>query len=160
MTNNVHFMSKRQDWETPQFLFDALHKEFGFEVDVCAKAENAKCKDFFTEADDGLNQTWRGVCWMNPPYGRGIEAWMQKAFESSFEGALVVCLIPARPDTRWWHKYVNRATEVRFLRGRLKFVGAENSAPFPSAVVVFRPPRCGNRIQDSLVPTSPDQSST
>ena len=146
MSNYVHFMSQRQDWETPQFLFDALDKEFGFEIDVCATAENAKCRRYFTEEDDGLAQSWSGVCWMNPPYGRAIASWMKKAFESSFTGALVVGLVPARTDTRW-HKYVNRATEVRLLRGRLRFTGAENSAPFPSAIVIFRPPRCGALIR-------------
>ena len=143
MTSNVHFMAERQDWETPQFLFDGLNAEFGFELDVCATAENAKCKRYFSEQDDGLTQIWEGVCWMNPPYGRQIERWMKKAFESAREGALVVCLVPARTDTRWWHKYAMWG-EIRYLRGRLRFGSSANSAPFPSAVVVFRPPNCGD----------------
>ncbi|MBI1902912.1 MAG: phage N-6-adenine-methyltransferase [Planctomycetes bacterium] len=139
------FSSVRDDWETPQFLFDGLNAEFGFDLDVCATADNAKCRRFYTKADDGLAQRWEGVCWMNPPYGREIEKWVRKAFEESQRhAALVVCLLPARTDTRWWHKYVLRATEIRYLRGRLKFAGACNSAPFPSAIVVFRPPRCGS----------------
>lgn len=142
MQKNLHFMSKRNDWETPQFLFDGLNAEFGFEVDVCATAETAKCKRYFTPEDDGLSQKWEGTCWMNPPYGRVIGRWMQKAFEASLGGALVVCLVPARTDTRWWHKYAMRG-EIRYLRGRLRFGNAHNSAPFPSAIVIFRPPTCG-----------------
>ena len=138
MTNKVHFMSQRQDWESPQYLFDGLNAEFGFDRDLCATPENAKCREFFTPDDDALVQRWEGVCWMNPPYGRGIERWMKKAFESAQAGATVVCLIPARTDTKWWHDYVMKADEIRFLRGRLKFGNSKNSAPFPSAVVVFR----------------------
>ena len=148
MTRNVHYMSERHDWETPQFLFDGLNAEFGFEVDVCATAENAKCRKFFTPEDNGLVQHWEGVCWVNPPYGREIERWMRKALESAQQGATVVCLVPARTDTKWWHRYAMRG-EVRYLRGRLKFSNSENSAPFPSAVVIFRPPIWGRR---SMVP--------
>ena len=140
--NRVHFMSERHDYETPQFLFDGLNAEFGFEVDVAATAENAKCRKFFTAEEDALMQHWEGFCFMNPPYGRAIEKWMRKAFEAAQEGATVVCLVPARTDTRWWHKYAMRG-EIRFLRGRLKFGNSKNSAPFPSAVVIFRPPRLG-----------------
>lgn len=126
------------DWETPQFLFDGLDAEFGFELDVCATPETAKCKRFFTPADDALSQDWGGAtCWMNPPYGRAIGDWMKKAYEASKAGATVVCLVPSRTDTNWWHRYAYRG-EVRFLRGRLKFVGAAHGAPFPSAVIVFR----------------------
>ena len=131
-------MSKRRDWETPQFLFDGLNAEFGFERDVCATAENAKCRDFFTPEDDALAQRWEGVCWMNPPYGREIARWMKKAFESARQGATVVCLVPARTDTRWWHRYAMRG-EIRYLQGRLKFSRSGGRAPFPSAIVIFRP---------------------
>jgi phage N-6-adenine-methyltransferase len=103
---------------------------------VCATAENAKCSRYFTIEDDGLAQEWRGRCWMNPPYGREIGAWMAKAWSSAAAGALVVCLVPARTDTPWWHDYAIKG-EVEFLRGRLKFGGHKNPAPFPSAVVVF-----------------------
>lgn len=139
MTQSVHFLSEKHDWETPQFLFDGLNAEFGFETDVCAKPGNAKCKRYFTPDENGLKQRWEGTCWMNPPYGREIEKWMKKAYESSLEGATVVCLVPARTDTRWWHRYSLRG-EIRYLRGRLKFGQSPNSAPFPSAVVIFRPP--------------------
>jgi phage N-6-adenine-methyltransferase len=133
---NVHFSSATDLWATPQDTFDALHAEFGFTLDVCATAENAKCADYFTVEQDGLAQEWRGVSWMNPPYGRAIGAWMRKAYESAKGGATVVCLVPARTDTAWWWDYAMKG-EVRFIRGRLKFGGQANSAPFPSAIVIF-----------------------
>lgn len=136
---SVHFSSKTGVWETPRQLFEKLDTEFNFTLDVCALPENAKCRRYFTPEADGLKQVWSGVCWMNPPYGREIGKWVEKAFESAKAGATVVCLLPARTDTAWWHTYVMEAFEIRFLRGRLRFVGAESSAPFPSAVVVFRP---------------------
>lgn len=138
MKTAVHFSSTTDLWSTPQSFFDALNDEFGFTVDVCASPENAKCRRFFTAKDDGLAQVWEGFCWMNPPYGRTIGKWMEKAFLSAEQGATVVCLIPARTDTAWWHDYAAKG-EVRFIRGRLKFGGHSNSAPFPSAVVIFKP---------------------
>jgi phage N-6-adenine-methyltransferase len=138
MNTSVHFSSATDLWSTPQDFFDQLHAQFKFETDVCASAENAKCPRYFTKEMDGLKQPWTGVCWMNPPYGRGIGAWLEKAFRSAKTGATVVCLLPARTDTAWWHDYAAKG-EVQFLRGRLKFGGHANSAPFPSAVVVFRP---------------------
>jgi phage N-6-adenine-methyltransferase len=136
MSENVHFSSKTDLWETPQALFDELNRDYQFETDVCAVEENAKCRHFFSPEQDGLAQEWKGICWMNPPYGRQIKHWVQKAYESSLEGATVVCLLPARTDTKWWHEYVMRG-EITFIKGRLKFGGAKNGAPFPSAVVVF-----------------------
>ena len=135
---NIHFSSATDMWSTPQEFFDQLDSEFGFTLDVCSTHENAKCDQHFTESEDGLSQVWDGVCWMNPPYGRTIGKWMRKAWESSLTGATVVCLVPARTDTAWWHDYAIRG-DVRFLRGRLKFGGSANPAPFPNAVVVFRP---------------------
>ncbi len=133
------FSSNTPEWATPQFLYDALHAEFGFDLDVCANSGNAKCKRFFGPQEDGLKQDWGDhTCWMNPPYGREIAAWMKKAYEAAKGGALVVCLVPSRTDTRWWHKYAQRG-EVRFMHGRLKFGDGTKPAPFPSAVVIFRP---------------------
>lgn len=133
--------SKTDKWATPQDLFDKLDEEFGFELDVCADETNAKCERYFSEADDGLAQDWTGTCWMNPPYGEVIGDWVAKAKAAAEQGATVVCLVPARVDTAWWWDNC-RYGEVRFLRGRLKFGGAETSAPFPSAVVIFgRPER-------------------
>ena len=139
MNNDLMFSSKTDLWATPQDFFNKLDAVFRFDIDVCAIAENAKCKQFFTPEDDGLNREWYGICWMNPPYGRGINEWIKKAYESAKKnGATVVCLIPARVDTRWWHDYCAKG-EVHFIKGRLKFGNTKNSAPFPNAVVVFRP---------------------
>lgn len=135
----VHFSSERMDWATPQLFFERLDKEFNFTLDVCATDHSAKCRRYFTPETDGLSQTWDGVCWMNPPYGTEIADWMRKAYEESRRGATVVCLVPSRTDTNWWHEWAMKAEEIRFVRGRLKFEGAETSAPFPSAVVVLRP---------------------
>ena len=135
---SVHFSSATDQWATPQAFFDGVADEFAPETDVCALPQNAKCSRYFTPEQDGLKQPWQGVCWMNPPYGRTIGAWVRKAFESARGGATVVCLLPARTDTAWWHDYVAHG-EIRFLRGRLKFGGSKNSAPFPSALVIFRP---------------------
>lgn len=135
---SVHFSSNTDMWSTPQDFFNKLNQEFNFELDVCATHENAKCDRYFTKEQDGLTQEWTGVIWMNPPYGREIKKWMKKAFESSLSGATVVCLIPARTDTQWWHNYVTRANDIRFVKGWLKFGNSKNAAPFPSAIVIFR----------------------
>jgi site-specific DNA-methyltransferase (adenine-specific) len=138
---NVHFSSATDEWATPDEIFAALAREFDFTLDPCATPENARCGRFFTRAVDGLSQSWSGeTVFMNPPYGRKIGEWMRKAYESAaLEGATVVCLVPARTDTRWWHTYVMRG-EIRLLRGRLCFGNAVSAAPFPSAIVLFRPP--------------------
>ncbi|MGQ0620903.1 MAG: DNA N-6-adenine-methyltransferase [Panacagrimonas sp.] len=139
MNNDLMFSSATDLWATPQDFFDRLHSVFRFGVDVCALPENAKCQTYYSPDDDGLKKDWSGVCWMNPPYGREIGAWVEKAYRSAKEnGATVVCLLPARLDTRWWHDYCAKG-EVLFVRGRLKFGGSKNAAPFPNAVVVFRP---------------------
>ena len=131
------FSSTTPEWETPQALFDALDCEFSFDLDVCATEANAKCLRYFTPEMNGLIQPWWGQCWMNPPYGRQVGAWVEKARHSGEEGARVVCLLPARTDTAWFHDHVMRAQEVRLLRGRLHFGGSETGAPFPSMIVVF-----------------------
>ena len=133
--SNVLYSSESEMWETPKALFDKLDTEFHFDIDVCALHSNAKCATFFTPEQDGLKQKWKGVCWMNPPYGRKIGEWMRKALESK---TTVVCLVPARTDTKWWHEYAMKASEIRFVKGRLKFGDSKNSAPFPSAIIVFR----------------------
>ncbi|QHZ55797.1 adenine methyltransferase [Brevibacillus sp. NSP2.1] len=140
--NKAMFKSEREEWETPQEFFDKLNDEFGFQLDVCALPTNAKCERYFTPDDDGLHQEWTGVCWMNPPYGREIGKWVKKAYESAKQGATVVCLLPARTDVKWWHDYCMKA-EIRLVRGRMKFVGADNMAPFPNAVVIFSPASAG-----------------
>lgn len=139
MKTGVHFSSASDDWPTPQDFFDRVNSQYGpLTLDVCASSENAKCPSYFTFQDDGLTKPWTGHCWMNPPYGRTIGLWMRKAWESSQAGAMVVCLVPARTDTAWWHDYAMKG-DITFIRGRLKFGGHHNSAPFPNALVVFQP---------------------
>lgn len=134
MNTAVMFSSETDMWETPKWLFDELDKEFHFDLDVCAIPENAKCEQYFTPETDGLSQEWNGTVWCNPPYGREIGKWVKKAAQSN---CTVVMLLPARTDTKWFHDYIYRKAEIRFLKGRLKFGGSQNSAPFPSMVVVF-----------------------
>jgi len=139
--NEGLFTSKTDLWETPQDLFDKLDDEFGFDLDVCALPDNAKCSVYYTPDDDGLSKPWTGICWCNPPYGRQIGSWVRRAWLSSATGNTVVMLLPARTDTRWFHEYIYQKdrVEIRFLQGRLKFGNSKNSAPFPSMVCVFRP---------------------
>jgi site-specific DNA-methyltransferase (adenine-specific) len=131
------FSRKSTEWGTPLGLFRKLDAEFGFTLDVCAVPENAKCRRYFTPAENGLLRKWEGVCWMNPPYGADVGKWVRKAHLSARDGATVICLLPARTDTAWWHEYVIPYAEVRFVRGRIRFTGARSSAPFPSAIVLF-----------------------
>lgn len=140
MISNALYSSKSELWETPQAFFDDLDNLFHFTLDVCALPENAKCAAYYTPEQDGLKQPWYGRCWCNPPYGRNIGEWVRRAHLAACAGNLVVMLLPARTDTRWFNDfcYLNRYATVRFVRGRLKFGGARNSAPFPSMVVIFR----------------------
>lgn len=150
--NPVHYSTGRDERETPQALFDELNAEFGFVVDAAATAENAKCPAWIPPETDGLRVSWAieagargGAVWCNPPYSK-LRAWVAKAHSEALAGATVVCLIPARTDTRAWHEYVwdganhrpRPGVEVRFLKGRVRFAGMPAGAPFPSAVVVFR----------------------
>lgn len=139
-TQVVMFSSKTGEWSTPQDFFDKLNWRFGpFTLDPCASPVNTKCSKFFTEDDDGLTKDWSGhTLFINPPYGRGIDKWIEKGYRESLKNhTKVVMLIPARTDTKYWHKYVMLASELYFVKGRLKFGDSPNSAPFPSAVVVF-----------------------
>jgi site-specific DNA-methyltransferase (adenine-specific) len=134
---NVHFSSKTNEWATPQEFFDELHREFNFTLDPCATERNAKCRKYFTQSDNGLSQSWDNESvFCNPPYGREIGLWVKKASEAR-EG-VVVMLIPARTDTKWFHDYIYNKAEIRFIKGRLKFGNSKNSAPFPSMIVVFK----------------------
>lgn len=147
------FSSYSEEWETPQYVFDWIDNQFHFVLDVCATAKNAKCKKYYTKTEDGLKQKWfldseGGACFMNPPYGKKIFRWMCKAKEEG-DFVTVVCLIPARTDTKWFHDYVMRADEVWFIRGRLKFGNSKQSAPFPSCITIFRPPDKKINIRDS-----------
>lgn len=137
MNTELMFSSEDMTWETPQHIFDRLNEEFGFTLDVCATKETAKCKDYFSPEDNAFTKEWVGVCWMNPPYGKEISKWIEKAYDAGLKGETVVCLIPSRTDTKYWHNYCMRSAEIRFIKGRLKFGDAKNSAPFPSAIVIF-----------------------
>lgn len=138
--SNVHFSSKTNEWFTPIDLYNSLDEIYNFTLDPCSTKENAKCDKFFTIEDDGLKQDWsKDTVFMNPPYGREIKDWVKKAYEESQKGATVVCLIPSRTDTKYWHEYIfPYSHEIIFLKGRLKFGNSKNSAPFPSAIVVFK----------------------
>ena len=137
MVSTTLFASEKDDWETPQWLFDELDKEFGFNLDVAANCHNAKCQNYYDIESDGLIQPWKGVCWCNPPYGRNVGKWVMKAHMAAMRGITTVMLLPARTDTRYFHDYIYGRYEIRFLKGRLKFEGAKNTAPFPSMIVVF-----------------------
>ena len=135
------YSSNRADWETPRELFERVDAIWRFDLDAASSDDNALCADHFTESDDGLARSWAGRrVWVNPPYGRGIGRWVAKAHEEAQRGALVVTLIPARTDTRWWHGHVACADEVALIKGRIHFcLGGvpQNSATFPSALVRF-----------------------
>lgn len=148
---NVHFSSRTDDWETPAELFAELNEIFHFDLDACATRENAKCSRYFTKRDDALSKRWTGTVWMNPPYGREIAAFMRKAYEESLSGATVVCLVPSRTDTAWWHRYAKQG-QIIFLRGRLRFGATTASAPFPSAIVIFWGGRLGDATRGPVSP--------
>ena len=140
MISEALYSSRTEEWPTPQSFFDQLDAEFHFTLDPCATAENAKCAKFFTKQQNGLQQDWgTEIVFCNPPYGKTMRDWARKCYESSQSGALVVLLAHARTDTRWFHDWVYGKSELRFVRGRLKFGDGAQSAPFPSLVAVFRP---------------------
>jgi phage N-6-adenine-methyltransferase len=136
------------NWETPQRFFDILNSEFNFTLDVCALPDNAKCKKYFTPDLDAMTQNWsEEIFWMNPPYGRGqdVYSWVKKAYDTAQAGGTGVCLLPASVDTRWFHKYCMRASEIRFVRDRLYFSkdGKSERANHASMIVIFRPRSSG-----------------
>ena len=139
MVSKTLFSSNSDEWATPQNLFDEMNNEFNFDLDVCATDENHKCPEYYTKEQDGLSQNWGGRrVWLNPPYSQ-IDKWVEKAFrETRNDNTLVVMLIPSRTDTRYFHNYIYQRTEIRFVKGRLKFGDSKGSAPFPSMIVVFR----------------------
>lgn len=139
MFNRSLFSRESEDWETPSDLFENLDKEFQFTLDPCCTEQTKKCEKHYTKEDDGLTKDWSNeVVFCNPPYGRAIAKWVQKASEEANRGATVVLLIPARTDTRWFHEHIYKKAEIRFLCGRLRFNGHHQPAPFPSMVVVMR----------------------
>ena len=138
--NEGMFTSKTDLWATPQWFFDKLNQEFNFTLDPCATEDNAKCSKFYTVTENGLIQNWGGYCvFCNPPYGREITEWVKKAYETHHQyGNTIVMLLPARTDTRWFHDYIYKQAEIRFIKGRLKFGDSKNSAPFPNMLVIFK----------------------
>jgi site-specific DNA-methyltransferase (adenine-specific) len=139
MVNKALFSSNSDEWSTPSELFDKLNKEFDFNLDPCSNENNHKCENYYTIKDDGLSKNWGGYrVFCNPPYSN-IAAWVKKAWrESTKDNTLVVLLIPARTDTKYFHEYIYQRSEIRFIKGRLKFGESKNSAPFPSMIVIFR----------------------
>lgn len=151
MNTDVMFSSASCEWATPQNFFDKLNEEFHFTLDPCADDSNHKCEKYFTKEQDGLKQGWSGErVFCNPPYGREIGKWVEKCFDEVYRGKcrVAVMLIPARTDTKWFHKYIYHKSEVRFVSGRLKFGDGKQSAPFPSMVVVFRGAGKENEIKE------------
>lgn len=146
----IHTSSKSDEWETPKEFFNKYNSIYKFTTDVCATHENHLCDHYWTKEDDALTKDWVGVCWMNPPYGKNIGKFMKKAYDESLKGATVVCLVPSRTDTRWWHEYAMKGS-IEFIRGRLKFINRTfpswredgnfkvSPAGFPSAIVIFEP---------------------
>jgi site-specific DNA-methyltransferase (adenine-specific) len=145
---DTHASSERSEYITPQPFYDQLNKRYHFRLDPCCTKENCKCPNGFTPVENGLRQDWYPYhsVFMNPPYGRTITGkWVKKAYQESQKGCIVVCLLPARTDTAWFHDYVYPSGEIVFIRGRLKFGGMRNKkgelisdpAPFPSMIVVF-----------------------
>jgi len=134
--------SNTDNWATPNNLFEVLDKEFNFNLDPCADDLNHKCSRYYTKEIDGLSREWGGDdrIFMNPPYGKEIKKWVKKAYESSKNGALVVALLPARTDTKWF-SYCMKASEIRFIEGRVKFGNSKTCAPFPSCIVIWGIPR-------------------
>ena len=139
MVSKALFSHKSDEWATPKALFDELNNEFDFTLDPCATYENHLCDKYYTIHDDGLKHDWKGErVFCNPPYSK-ISDWCEKAFyETKSEGTLVVMLIPSRTDTKYFHDYIYNRTEIRFVKGRLKFGGGNSSAPFPSMIVIWR----------------------
>lgn len=127
---NVHFMSEKMDWQTPDAVYDKLDREFHFDHDPCPANWDGKV--------DGLTSDWGKSNFVNPPYGRELTKWVEKGYNEAQEGKTVVLLIPSRTDTKWWHDYCMKADEIRFIKGRLRFKGAKYNAPFPSAIIIFR----------------------
>ena len=147
MQSGAHFSSEDHDWVTPPGVFLPIAQEFGPTLDVCATPFNTKCPQYYTAKDNGLEKVWsysgHQVCWMNPPYGRALAKWVAKAHAESLRGVTTICLVPARPDTAWWHEHALFA-EIRFIRGRIYFLNTDGHKPiaserpaFPSCLLIF-----------------------
>jgi len=139
MINKGLMSSNTSEWATPQVFFNDLDKKFHFTLDPCCTEENHKCSNYFTKEQDGLKMSWEGYrVFCNPPYGREINKWVEKAYNENKKGTFIVMLLPARTDTRWFHDFIYNKHEIRFIKGRLKFNDGKQSAPFPSMIVIMR----------------------
>lgn len=156
--SDQHFYNSSKEWEAPDTLFQPLKKEFNIILDLCASAENTKCKAFIDRKTNSFSTSWstlldtikvedNAAAWLNPPYGRGIDKWVKRASEEAAKGATIVALLPARTDTSWFHNYIYNKHEVRFLKSRVKFVDAKAPVPFPSMIVIFKPTKKLSLIQ-------------
>lgn len=141
MISNGLFTSNNQEWETPQKLFEELNKEFNFTLDACASKSNHKLERYYTEKDSALNHSWKDErVFINPPYNRNKE-FIKKCFDERESARVIVLLIPARTDTKYFHEYIYHHAEIRFIKGRLKYElngKSLNSSPFPSMLVIWR----------------------
>lgn len=149
---DVHFSSSNTEWGTPQELYNQLNQEFGFNLDAAATKDNTKCAQYFDKTSNGLDQDWTsyGTVWVNPPYSRkDTKLWVKKGYEEAQKGCTVVMLLPSRTSNGWFHDYILKG-EVRFIRGRITFEGAKDCAPFPSLIVVFRPPSNTTNTSNTL----------
>lgn len=150
MNRKLMFSNKNNAWCTPRDFFNKLNQEFNFNLDPCCMPKSALCIKYFTPEEDGLKQNWGGyTVFVNPPYGREIGKWVKKSYEESNKpNTIIVMLIPSRTDTRYFHNYILNKAELRFIKGRLKFVDMDyagdekdrkmSPAPFPSMLVIFR----------------------
>lgn len=131
--------SKSNEWSTPWDFFNDLNDEFNFTLDPCSTVENKKCNKYYTIEENGLNQDWsKDIVFMNPPYGGNTKQWIEKAYNESLKGAIVVCLIVSSTDRSYWHDFIfPYAAQIRWIRGRIKFGDSKSTAPFASAVVIF-----------------------
>jgi len=148
-TQETMFSSKSEEWETPQDFFNKLDQRWNFTLDPCCTKETAKCETFFTKEDDGLKLDWKDHrVFMNPPYGRSVGKWVEKAYKEGIKhNTIVVCLLPSRTDTKWFHDYCMNAKTIKFVKGRLHFKNKviadytgktdTSPAPFPSMIVIF-----------------------
>ena len=148
-TRQLMFSSESNEWATPQLFFDKLNEKFNFTLDPCATDKTAKCKKYYTKKDDGLSKDWGGeTVFVNPPYGKELKHWVKKSYEESRKAnTTVVLLVPARTDTKYFHNYMMKSSELHFIKGRLKFENdnkEKNSAPFPSVVAVFKTTSSGS----------------
>lgn len=151
------FSSKKQDWSTPRALFDTLNEEFNFTLDAAASPDNYLVSNYITEEVDSLNEDWEqwgggGAVWLNPPYGRAIPKWIEKAYLESKKGICVVCLVFCRSDTRWWHQWAMRSAEIRLIPGRISFGGSKAGAPAPSCLLIFDEERKTPQFRTQTLP--------